>query len=126
MQYLEGCNLKDIVVVPTRELGLKHLAENSIVTIGFSSKHIYKSAKDLTVEIKGLNIPNISEKNLIYGRRDEEWLLVEVGPEISIYFVTQDFRKDFDLVEMWINRPTEEDINRNNRLKDVFYKKKFK
>ena len=123
---MESCNLKDIVVVPTGELGLTHLKETSIVSIGFSAKHIYKCAKDFSVEIKNLDIDEISEKSTIYGRRDEEWLLMELGPKISIYFSTEAFDKEVNLVEMWTNPLTDEEYKDSLNLKNVFYKKSFK
>jgi len=102
------------------------LKDTSIVSVGFSSKHIYKSAKDLIVEIKNLKIPEVSENMLIYGRRDEEWLLVELGFDISIYFFTEAFNKEVDIVNMWTNKPSDEDFINENKLKNAFYKKKFK
>lgn len=126
MKFLQTSNLKDIVIVPTKDLGFNHLKETSIVSVGFSSKHIYKSAKDLSVEIKNLKIPGVSETMQIYGRRDEEWLLVEIGPDISVYFFTEAFNKEVDIVNMWTNRPSDEDIMRENKLKNSFYKNKFK
>jgi len=114
------------VVVPTRELGFSHLNENSIVSIGFSSKHIYKSAKDLSVEIKNLKIPYISQNIQIYGRRDEEWLLLEVGHNISVYFLTEAFNKEVNLVELWTNKPSDEDFIRDSKLKNAFYKNRYK
>lgn len=125
VKYLEASNLRDIIIVPTKELGYSHLKETSIVSVGFSSKHIYKSAKDLSVEIKNLEIDSISEAMRIYGRRDEEWLLLEVGPNISIYFLTQAFRKEVDLVDIWINKPSEVDMIKENKLKNIFYKNHY-
>lgn len=113
-------------MVPTKDLGFKHLKETSIVSVGFSAKHIYKSAKDLSVEIKNLKISGVSENMLIYGRRDEEWLLIEMGPDISVYFFTEAFNKEVDIVNMWTNKPTDEDMINESKLKDAFYKNKHK
>ena len=126
IKFLQASNLKDIVVVPTKELGFNHLKETSIVSVGFSSKHIYKSAKDLSVEIKNLKIPGVSENMQIYGRRDEEWLLIELGPDVSVYFFTESFNKEIDIVNLWTNKPSDEDMKNENRLKNAFYKNKFK
>jgi len=65
-------NLKDIVVVPTQELGLVHLKRHSIICSGFTSKHIYKTAVDFTIELKNLKIPNAPVPT-ISGRKDAEW-----------------------------------------------------
>jgi len=126
VKYLQACNLKDIIIVPTKELGFSHLKETSIISVGFSAKHTYKSAKDLSVEIKNLKIDGISENMLIYGRRDEEWLLLELGSDISIYFMTEAFRKGVDLVEMWTNKQSDEEMMREKKLKSVFYKNHYK
>jgi ribosomal silencing factor RsfS len=113
-------NLKDIVVVPTQKLGLLHLKENSILCSGFTQKHVYKSAKDFLVELKKLNIPN--EKPNIYGRRDQEWLLVEVG-NISVHFFVESFRKEQDLLEIWMNPPSKELQEHHERYFNKLYKK---
>ena len=102
------------------------MKEISIVSIGFSAKHIYKSAKDLSVELKNLDIGEVSEKTTVFGRRDEEWLLIEVGPKTSVYFLTQDFEKEVNLVEMWTNPLSDEEHKNTQNLKNAFYKNSFK
>lgn len=126
VKYLQASNLKDIVVVPTKDLGFNHLKETSIVSVGFSSKHIYKSAKDLNVEIKNLQIPEVSENMQIYGRRDEEWLLLEIGKDISLYFFTEAFNKEVDIINIWTNRLSDEEISNQSKLKNTFYKNRYK
>ena len=54
VNFLELCNLKDIIVFPTKELGFLHLKEHSILCSGFTTKHIYKSAVDMLIELKNL------------------------------------------------------------------------
>lgn len=69
---MELCNLKDIVIVPTKELGYEHLKEHSIICSGYTTKHIYKSAVDYLIELKKIKIPN-ADIPTISGRKDEEW-----------------------------------------------------
>ncbi len=114
--------MKDIVVVPTHKLGLTHLKENSILCSGFTQKHIYKSAKDFTVELKKLNIPYLTSLPVIYGRREDEWLLVEIG-DISTHFFVESFRKEQDLLEIWMNPVNEEQKEWNKRLLNKIYNK---
>jgi ribosomal silencing factor RsfS len=122
VSYLEANNLENIIVVPTHKLGYTHLKETSILCSGYTTKHIHKSAKDLVVEIKKLKIPNLPFIPTVFGRRDEEWLLVEIG-EIQIHFFVESFRKEFDLLDHWLN-PTSDDIKEFIRRADAKVKGK--
>lgn len=123
VKYLEINNMLDIVVVPTQKLGYKHLKEHSIVCTGHTQRHIYKIAKELVVEIKKLNLPNLLRYPQIYGRRDEEWLLVEVG-EVSVHFMVESFRKEQDLVGRWLNPMTHEQQAFMRKFSEDYYRKK--
>jgi|LauGreDrversion4_2_1035121.scaffolds.fasta_scaffold1423364_2 hypothetical protein len=68
-------NLQDILIVSRRELGLTHLYDIGIICSGFNAKHLYKSAKDLILEVKKLDLQGLAEIPNISGRKDEEWLL---------------------------------------------------
>lgn len=81
-----------------------------IICTGFNAKHIYKSAKDLTIEVKKLNLRDLPEVPTIYGRRDEEWysrliyrLIFEIG-EIAVHFFTEKYREDVDLIGKWTRK----------------------
>jgi ribosome-associated protein len=123
VNFLEVNNLKDIIVVPVHKLGLIHLKENNIICSGHTSRHIYKSAKDLVVEIKKLNIPNLPHIPTVYGRRDEEWVIVEIG-EVTIHFFQEQFRKEIDLLDRWVNPPPEEFVEWQRRVEEQFYGRK--
>jgi len=123
VNFLESNTLKDIIVVPTHKLGLQHLKETSILCSGFNAKHIYKSAKDLVVELKKLKIPYLPFTPTIFGRRDEEWLIVEIG-EIQVHLFTESLRKDDDLLERWLDQPSDDFIEWNRRLNNKYYGKK--
>ena len=84
-----------------------HLKENTILCSGHTSRHIYKTAKDLVVDLKKLNIPNLPFIPTVFGRRDEEWLIVEIG-EVQVHLFVESFRKEMDLLERWLN-PAPED-----------------
>jgi ribosomal silencing factor RsfS len=124
VNFLEINNIQDIVVVPTHQLGLLHLRENSIVCSGFTAKHIYKTAKDLTVELKKLQIPNLPFIPTIFGRKDSEWLLVEIG-QISIHFFVESYRKDYDLVDVWLNPLSKETIDAVTKISNKRYEKRL-
>ena len=109
--------------MPTHKLGLIHLKENCILCSGYTARHIYKTAKDFTVELKKLNIPKLPFIPTVFGRRDEEWLLVEIG-EVQIHFFVESFRSEMDLLDRWLN-PTPEDFKEwTRRVDDKFYGKK--
>jgi hypothetical protein len=115
--------MKDIIVVPTHKLGLLHLKETSILCSGFTAKHIYKCAKDMVVELKKLNIPNLPFTPTVFGRRDEEWLIIEIG-EIHIHFFVESFRKEDDLLERWLNPTPKDFIEWQKRVDNLYYGKK--
>jgi ribosome-associated protein len=115
--------MRDIVVVPTHKLGLKHLKEHSILASGFASRHIYKVAKQFSVDLKALDIPDLPHPPRVHGRRDDEWLIVEIG-EISVHFMVDTLRKDHDLVDLWVNPIEQEYYDFNRRVEDMFYGKK--
>lgn len=123
VNYLEVNNLKDIIVVPTHKLGLLHLKENSILCSGFTARHIYKVAKDLVVELKKLKIPDLPFVPTVFGRRDEEWVIVEIG-EIQVHFFVESFRKENDLLERWLNPAPQEYIDWLKRVDNKYYGKK--
>lgn len=126
VDFLEMNTLHDIVVVPTQELGLKHLKKHSIVCSGYTSKHIYKVAKDLVVELKKLKIPDMLHQPTICGRRDEEWLLVESG-EVHLHLFVESFRREQDIVDRWLNPPSEDEVDWHRRFTTKMYtKNKFK
>jgi ribosomal silencing factor RsfS len=97
------------------------LNENSILCSGFTQKHIYKAAKDYLTEIKKLNIPNIKTP-IIYGRRCDEWLLIDIG-NVSLHFFVESFRKEQDLLEIWMNPQSPELEKYHNAYFDKLYKK---
>jgi ribosomal silencing factor RsfS len=123
VSFLEVNSLQDIIVVPTNKLGLIHLKENSILCSGYTPKHIYKAAKDLVVELKKLKIPNLPFVPTVFGRRDQEWNIVEIG-EIQIHFFVDTYRKEVDLIGRWLNPMSEEDLEWQRRIDAKYYGKK--
>ena len=71
--------------------------------------------------MKKLNIQNVKTP-IIYGRREDEWLLVEIG-QVSVHFFVESFRKEQDLLEIWMNPQTKELEDYHNRYFDKLYKK---
>ena len=58
----------------------------------------------------------------VFGRRDEEWVIVDIG-QITINFMVDTFRKELDLLDLWLN-PIEQDfIDWNRRVEDLYYGK---
>ncbi len=90
---------------------------------GFASRHIFKSAKQLSVELKALEIPDLPFPPRVHGRRDQEWLIVEIG-DISVHFMVESFRKENDLLDLWLNPVEQEFYDWNRRVEDLFYGKK--
>ena len=123
VSFLEVNSIKDIIVVPTHKLGMVHLKENTILCSGHTSRHIYKTAKDLVVDLKKLNIPNLPFIPTVFGRRDEEWLIVEIG-EVQVHLFVESFRKEMDLLERWLNPAPEDYIEWQRRVDNEFYERR--
>lgn len=117
--------MSDIVIVPTHELGLKHLQPTNIVCSGYTTKHIFKVCKDLCVEIKKLNLANFKNSHLLSGRKDSEWFNIDVG-EISINFFVESLRKDFRLEEVWLDPLTKEEVEFKQKLHNKEVTKKYR
>jgi len=123
VNFLEINNMSEIIIIPTHKLGLLHLKENTIFCSGHTSRHIYKIAKDLVVELKKLDIPNLPFTPTVFGRRDEEWIIVEIG-EIQVHFFTESFRKEMDILDMWLNPPSEDFVEWQRRVDNLVYGRK--
>jgi ribosomal silencing factor RsfS len=115
--------MNEIIVVPTHQLGLLHLKETSILCSGHTSKHVYKTAKDLVVDIKKLNIPNLPFYPTVFVRRDEELNIVEIG-DIQVHLFVQTFREEVDLLDKWLNPPPVDFVNWNKRAGEKYYGKR--
>jgi ribosomal silencing factor RsfS len=122
VNFLTVNNLTDIIVVPTKELGYNHLNDHSILSSGFTQKHVYKVAKDLIVEAKKLGIEDL--KPVIYGRREDEWLLVHIG-KVSVHMFVESFRKETNLLDVWMNPPTEDELTERRRGENKSRKIKY-
>ena len=75
------------------------------------------------VEIKKLNIPNLPFIPTVFGRRDEEWVIVEIG-DVQIHLFQESFRKEIDLLDRWVNPPPEDFVEWQRRVEHMFYGRK--
>lgn len=59
----------------------------------------------------------------VLGRRDAEWLIVEIG-EIQVHFFTDTFRAEIDLIRRWTTPPDTKHEDWVRRVEAKFYAKK--
>lgn len=103
--------MKDISVVNLKALGRTHCENYAIVCSGFSSKHLYNTAKILCQEVKKLKCPEIINIPTVHGRKDDNWVLVTVK-EVQVHMIAEEYREDLDLEFRWLNPPPEEMVNK--------------
>lgn len=108
-------------MLDTEELGRTDIAKYVIVGSGYSSKHIYKAASSVLKSIQRLEIPGIRLTPHLSGRRDDEWIMVNL-PNIAIHLVTEENRDDIGIEHSLLNPPTEEEV----AYREEFYKKNKK
>ena len=102
---------------------MKHLKEHSIIASGFTARHIHKIAKQFSVDLKALEIEDLPFPPRVHGRKDDEWVVVNIG-DISVHFMVDTFRQQNDLVDYWLNPVEEEFLEWNKRVDNLYYGKK--
>lgn len=100
--FLDKELLKDITLVDMASCDRLDLGDHSIIATGYSNRHIYKVAKTLVKEMAKLELP-VPNAPRIFGRRDDEWVMVNIGPRIGIHLFTENMREDTNLEEKWRN-----------------------
>ena len=74
---------------------------------GFSSKHLFTTAKKLKNEVNTLNLPDLTKPAKVLGGKTESWLLVVIK-EVQVHFLLEEYRYDIDLEFRWLNPPPPE------------------
>jgi ribosomal silencing factor RsfS len=103
VKYLEKELLKDISVVDMVALERAQLSDICIIATGYSNRHVYKAAKTLVKQLGGLEV-EFSNPPMVFGRRDDEWVMVNVGKKILVHFMTENLRVEIDLENQWRNK----------------------
>jgi ribosomal silencing factor RsfS len=99
-KFLKRELIKDVVVVDLHAKNINDRGKWGMIGTGFSNRHIFKVAQNLVGELKSLgvewnNVPRI------FGRRDDEWIMVIVGANIRLHLFTEGQREDVDLESKW-------------------------
>ena len=100
VMFLEKELLKDVKIIDMKEHKREAFCDISILVVGYSNRHIYKAAKALVTELNKLNV-NYSNLPRIFGRKDDEWLMVNVGKLIFVHFFTENMKEEIDLEKQW-------------------------
>ncbi len=100
---------KDITLVDLEELGRGDLAKWGIIMTGFSSRHLYRVAQNFTKAIKEIDIPDYISEYRIYGRKDDDWIMVE-SKDIMIHMFTEESGEDVALEFKWKHPVKEEEV----------------
>ena len=120
--FLERELLKDVEILDMQNYGREDIARYAVIATGFSSRHINSAAKTLVrlladVPLDGQNPPKV------FGRKDDEWIHVNVGRDINLHLFTEQSRQDVDLPYKYANKELssmDEEIQENlqQRVKD--------
>ena len=106
INFLEIYQLKDLKVVNLKALG-RTQEKYAIVCSGFSTRHIYATAKILVQKLKALDCPDLVNLPRISGTRDDSWCIVVVK-EIQVHLAIEEYRSELDLEFRWLNPPPPE------------------
>jgi ribosomal silencing factor RsfS len=71
-----------------------------IIGTGYSNRHIFKVGKSLVAALRELNVEWPNEPR-IFGRKDDEWIMVGIGPQMNLHLLTENLREDVDLEAKW-------------------------
>ena len=61
-----------------------------------------------------LEITTVLNPPKLYGRRDDDWILVEYA-DFMVNMFTDDAREDIDLENKWRNPPDEDEVEEENK-----------
>lgn len=100
--FLDKELLKDITVIDMASCDRLDLGDFAIIATGYSNRHIYKVAKTLVKEMDKLEL-DVPNPPRLFGRRDDEWVMVNLGSRIAIHLFTDNMRQDTNLEEKWTN-----------------------
>ena len=79
----------------------KNIKESFLAT-GYSNRHIYKVAKNLVEKLKNINFDFKNEPR-VFGRKDDEWIMVNLGSDCEIHLFTESHRKMVGLEDKWFD-----------------------
>ena len=100
---------KDISLVDLEELGRQDLPRWGIILTGFSSRHIHRMAQNLVKAFEDIEIPELMNPPKLYGRKDDDWILVECK-DIMVHMFTEESRDEIDLEHKWRSKFTDEEL----------------
>lgn len=103
VKFLEKELLKDITVVDMVALERAQLANICILATGYSNRHVYKAAKALVKQLENIEV-EFSNPPMVFGRRDDEWVMVNVGKEVLVHLMTENLRAEVNLEKNWRNK----------------------
>lgn len=93
--------LKDILYIDMTKTNRKNI-KHSFIASGYSNRHIYKVAKNLVKLLKDINFDFKNEPR-IFGRKDDEWVMVAVGTDLELHLMTESQRKMVALEDKWFD-----------------------
>lgn len=103
VKFLEKELLKDITVIDMVALERAQLSNVSIIATGYSNRHVYKAAKSMVKQLDLLDV-EYSNRPMVFGRKDDEWVMVNVGKEFLVHFMTENLRSEVNLEGQWKNK----------------------
>lgn len=92
--------VKDIIIIDFQQKMIKDKGKWGMLGTGFSNRHIYKVGQTLVQLLKELEVPHRNTPR-IFGRRDDEWIYIQVGRDIQLNLFTENLREDAALEAKW-------------------------
>lgn len=102
INFLQKELMKDIKTINMAELDRTDLTDFCIFATGYSNRHLHKSGKSLVKELLKIEVEYSNEPR-IFGRKDDEWLMINVGRKINVHLFTENMRTEINLEGKWNN-----------------------
>ena len=71
-----------------------------MIGTGYSNRHIFKVGKALVSCLKDLEVDWPNEPR-VFGRKDDEWIMINIGAQMHLHLLTENSREDVDLEAKW-------------------------
>ena len=122
--YLELELMKDITITNLKELG-KTDSDWGICATGYSTSHIYKTAKNLVNSLKMLNVEWRNEPQ-IHGRKDDDYVAVSIASDISVLLFVPESREEMGMEYRWLHWNDEKILAEYRKMLNLRKRKSFR
>lgn len=93
--------MRDITITNLRDLG-KTDCVWGICATGYSTSHIYKSAKNLVMSLNMLKVEWANRPH-VSGRKDDDWISVSIASDITVMLFVPEAREEAAMEYRWLH-----------------------